>query len=415
MIHTVEDSLEILAGLVPRSLNIRLDYNEKTIIRSLGRQVSNRLALTDRQLDLVLKKLEKYRDGLERNGVDVDNVLQKKPLRMPLREIDRSQRVSIVKTSAQKETLVIKFNYSKKFTEIWSEMQEKIIGTIVESGQQKELLLTETNVFHAVGFLQSQEFDIDEEVLEIYEKIEKIWENPMTHVPYIDIEQDKIVVKNANKNLEDYLNLHSTTRERKSFLAHLDELKHCGIYHKSSKIIEKIHDANGTALIKNIVLDPATRFRINPENCSFKELLPIIESLDQWPVLILVEEDQRVLQTISTMYNALSTIIDNKNMNVFFRLDNGQPHHQEFNQFVRDKGLNNYIDSQTKIVFISKNRIPKPLMKADWKPKTAIVVSGNDFGKTSAFLDDIPTVYYYNNSVSLRHNRLKGARSIVQL
>ncbi len=102
-------------------------------------------------------------------------------------------------------------------------------------------------------------------------------------------------------------------------------------------------------------------------------------------------------------------------MNVFFRLKNEQMGHQQFNQFVKDNHLNNYIDSTTKVVFISRNKIPKPLIKADWQPRTAIITSNHDFGKLSAYLNDFSTVYYYNNSVAMRNSRLKGADKIVQL
>jgi hypothetical protein len=43
------------------------------------------------------------------------------------------------------------------------------------------------------------------------------------------------------------------------------------------------------------------------------------------------------------------------------------------------------------------------------------MLSNHDFGKTSAFLDDMSTVYYYNNSIVVRNNKIKGARQIAQL
>ena len=111
----------------------------------------------------------------------------------------------------------------------------------------------------------------------------------------------------------------------------------------------------------------------------------------------------------------LSKIVPKEKINVFFRLKNEQTEYEKFNQFIKDNGLNNYIDSTTKVVFISRGRIPKPLFKADWKPTTAIITSNHDFGRMAAYLNDFSTVYYYNSSVSLRNSRLKGADKIVQL
>ena len=96
-------------------------------------------------------------------------------------------------------------------------------------------------------------------------------------------------------------------------------------------------------------------------------------------------------------------------------MKNEQTDHQQFNQFVKDNHLNNYIDSTTKVVFILRTRIPKPLLKADWRPTTAVITSSHDFGRMAAYLNDFSTVYYYNNSITLRNSRLKGADKIAQL
>jgi len=159
----------------------------------------------------------------------------------------------------------------------------------------------------------------------------------------------------------------------------------------------------------------ASRFRISPETYSFDEIIDVVEKLDQWPVLVLVDDDNKALEQVTTVFSALSKKIPTDEITVFFRIDNGQKNADEFNQMVKDNHLNNYIGPNTKVVFIAKNKIPKPLLKADWHPSTAIMLSNHDFGKTSAFLDDMSTVYYYNNSVVVRNNRIKGARQIAQL
>ena len=41
----------------------------------------------------------------------------------------------------------------------------------------------------------------------------------------------------------------------------------------------------------------------------------------------------------------------------------------QFNQYVKSQGLNNIVDKNTKIVYISNNKIPKPLMKSGFRPK----------------------------------------------
>ena len=58
MNHTVEDSLELLGSIVPKLVNINLDQTDKNLIKSLAKQVLAGTALTDRQLDVSIKKLK---------------------------------------------------------------------------------------------------------------------------------------------------------------------------------------------------------------------------------------------------------------------------------------------------------------------------------------------------------------------
>jgi hypothetical protein len=164
-----------------------------------------------------------------------------------------------------------------------------------------------------------------------------------------------------------------------------------------------------------MVLDPATRFRINPEKYSATDLVSSIATLNQWPLLVILEENSEILDNLKNMVTALSAHVPLEKMNVFFRLKNEQKECDEFNQYVKDNGLNNYIDKETKVVFISRTRIPKPLLKSEWHPRTALLTSSHDFGKLSAYLNDFNSVYYYNNSITMRNNKLKGADKIVQL
>jgi hypothetical protein len=415
MTQTVEDAIEILAGVRPRIINIRIDYNEKTLIKSIGRQVANGLALTDRQLELSLKKIKKYQENLEKNNINVEELLLLKSLRHPLREIDRSQSISLVVNDDNKQVILIKGTRAKTFQEKWPKIQEKLVGTILEQSMSKEIPLNELNIVSIVPEFINTDFQIDEELLAIYKEIEKILENPQNFVPYIDLDNDKIIVRNANKHCLEYIDSKISEKTKTNFLSYIDKLKQCGVYHKNPEICEKIRNFASSELVKSVLTLSASRFRISPETYAFDEIVDVVEKLDQWPVLVLVDDDNKALEQVTTVFSALNKKIPTDEITVFFRIDNGQKNADEFNQMVKDNHLNNYIGPNTKVVFIAKNKIPKPLLKADWHPITAIILSNYNFGKTSAFLDDMSTVYYYNNSVAVRNNRIKGARQIAQL
>jgi hypothetical protein len=413
---TVEDTIEVLAGLTPRAVNIRLDIADIKIITSIGRQLLKKVALTDRQLDLSLKKIEKYRLGLENCGIAVDQVLALKTLRWPIRELDRTQMIYLdVDTVTNKPVIRVKYVFSKKFAEIWANTEEHLTAYSQFDKNIKQTTYTEKNLYAIVKALSPLGFDVALDVQEICEKIEEILENPENFIPYLDLENECVIIKNANTRCRDFLENKFQVIDNTNLLQFVDNAKHAGITLKSQNLVKKIAEISPNEMLKNICTDTATRFRINPDHASADDIVSIVNTLDQWPLVVVVEENSEVLATIKTLTAAFSNVVPKDSINVFFRLKNEQKECNEFNQYVRDNHLNNYIDSNTKVVFISRARIPKPLLKANWVPRTAILTSNHDFGKMSAYLNDFSTVYYYNNSITMRNSRLKGANKIVQL
>jgi hypothetical protein len=413
---TIEDTLELLAGGTPRRINIRLDTADVRLLTSLKKQLAQKIPLTDRQLDLSLKKIEKYRENLEKCNVDVDHILTVKPLKWPLRVIDRTQSVEIETDSAtNKPVIVVKYVFSKKFAEFWAKVEEHTSTYNRTDKGVKKIPYSEKCLHLVVQGLVKMNFTISSEVQEIYEKIEKVLENPENFVPYLDYAENTVVLKNLNSKCENAIVEKFGQRYKCSIFEYVDYAKSLGVTLKTQNLIKYLSENAPSVLTKKISIENSTRYRLYPEDYSLEELFSAVDTFNQWPLVIVVEENDQVLSIVSKMVNELSKIIPKEKINVFFRLKNEQPEYDKFNQFIRDNGLNNYIDSTTKVVFISRGRIPKPLLKADWKPTTAIITSNHDFGRMAAYLNDFSTVYYYNSSVSLRNSRLKGADKIVQL
>ncbi len=415
MTQTIEDALEILGGIRSRQVNVRIDLGEQNLVRSLARQVFRGTALTDRQMDLALKKIEKYRAGLEQNFIDVNQLLADKPLRLPLRQIDRTQLISLYVDPNKKLRMLIKFVFSKKFAGLWQALVDELNVQPEDRKSEKHLTFNEQDFYKIVNALQPLGFVLSPLAQQYYDKIDEISEKPENFVPYLDLVDNRLVLKNVNVRCKEYLDKTFPDLKDSDFLVFLDRLKSCGIYHKNPEIIEKISQFTQDSLIKNIVVSTESRFRLNPREHSHTKVFDILDTLQQWPILIIVDENKESISLTKALCAELMSRLSSDEVTVFFRLENGYPEHEEFNQFVKDNHLNNYIDSKTKAVFVSKNRIPKPLFSADWHPRTALVTANNEFGKTSAYLNDFSTVYYYNNSVSVRYGKIKGSRSIVQL
>jgi hypothetical protein len=415
MITTVEDTVEVLAGKrsYGPSVHVSASHSDIKIIRSITNQIANGFGLTDRQLDLVLKKIKKYQSELELKGIDVDAILESRLTRLPIREIDRSQTITL--TSGNPKKISIKYTGNSDFYSSWQLLKLDIVGKINEKPQIKEFAFNEINVLHTVTYFKDQNFEFDPALLDFYQSLEEIQKNSDSYLPYIDLDNEKIVLTNINKQCRDYIDHKFGHLEATNFLAYIDRLKSCGIYRKSPKIIEKIQEFLAMEKSKKIASLPASRFRIPPSDNDFSEVVSIIQELDQWPVLVMVDDNEKAILQVSKAIDPLLHAVDREHISIFFRLDNGEQRYREFNQFVKDNRLNNFIGPDTKVVFISKNRIPKPLLRAEWMPQSAVVMSNYDYGRSSAYIDNFSTVYYYNSAVAVRHNRIKGSRSIVEL
>src|SRR5210317_949605 len=91
---TVEDCIEILAGLQEHEGTFKIESSDYNLITSLARQTFRGTAYTDRQCELAKQKIIYYKSQYEDNGYNIDIAIEE--LRMPLREVDRSRWVKLV-------------------------------------------------------------------------------------------------------------------------------------------------------------------------------------------------------------------------------------------------------------------------------------------------------------------------------
>ena len=128
--HTCEYCLSQLTGiLIPRPYNAKetnfgftLRTNDAKILKSIAKQLSKKIALTDRQYELVKTKLVEYKDQFQDNGVDIESCIEN--LAYPLREIDRSKWVRKVEYKGE-DCLAIRFTFNKKLIELLEKTRTK--------------------------------------------------------------------------------------------------------------------------------------------------------------------------------------------------------------------------------------------------------------------------------------------------
>lgn len=360
-IHTIEDCLEVLTGLRKHNLKFNINSSDATIINSIARQVFKGTALTDRQYALMTSKLLDYKDQFENNSITgFDMALTK--LRKDLRVIDRSKYIKVVTneeipfpTDKKIRYIKIKFPFSKNMIgKITNCVSKCLIKNYYhEKGSHEHyFVFNELCTKTIVEEFQNSMFEIDNEILAFYKQIKEIADNVHLNLPVI-LDNTIFVNDNMKKKIEQETNL--------DIVKIVDRHRRYGLINLQSNI-------NSDCLYENIAFRNDVDFFCDPNKITVKEIVEALNILNRFPLLVVIESGNEEEQLYS-IYNAVKDIIPNEKQSVLFRLDG----EHDFNFFVKNNNLNNWVDKSTKIVYIQNDKLPKILLKSEWSPVTAIV------------------------------------------
>lgn len=392
--QTCEECLGLLTGIdipkpynpKPKDYGYKLAKSDAGILISMAKQVSNGVALTDRQYALVKKKLLEYEDQFDDNGIDVTKVINN--LMYELREIDRSHWIKVLRWKDD-DILGIRFPFNKKvINHVESLRKLNKIHDLAYKDNTHYFPYTAQNIFALVNIAKRFEskFQIQSDVLNQYNLLLDYENNKHEYVPG--------VYNNCVKNIPDQAisDLAETLGQPNNETLHLyyDRRYLYGFDHFDSEVSTCI--ANLPHLSQHIVNRKSSTISIPNTKFSFHELVSSLYDLKRFPLLIVVEEKTAHDSIVST-YNAFRHTIDNQDISVLFRKDGNDP----FNDYVKENNLNNLVASNTKIVYINNTKLPKPLLQAKWLPSCVLNFGGKSlsFNNVTQFIQqfDLQIIY----------------------
>lgn len=368
-ILTIEDCIEVISGF-HKDIVMEVMSTDYTIMSSIARQVSRGMALTDKQYEVCRSKLiTNYKQQFDNIDCDVEQVTEN--LRQPLRVIDRSKYIRLIteQEKVQMDNLakenkdilwfVVRFPFSKKLiVDLESCIVDRKNYFHPKGSHSHYFLVNETNVFEVIDVFKEKEFNIDSELMDFYNRILIIKNSPKDYIPCI-VENNAYNVSDkvhaiANKELGPLTN--------DSLLLYIDRANRYGI----TKID---HNLKPNTVIEKIALRSDAQYLSSPLEEDTISLISAVHSLDRYPLLVIIQEPHAETQ-LHELFNIFRNIVDPKEQSVLFRLssDTGQ----SFNQYIKENNLNNWVDNNTKIVYISNTKLPKLLVTESWKPITAL-------------------------------------------
>jgi hypothetical protein len=401
--NTLEDLLEILAGLQGQA-KIQIESSDHNLLYSIARQVFKGTGLTDRQHELAKEKLMKYKDQF--TALDYNFDISLDSLRLPIRELDRSRWIKIVEhpgnniyeASKTHHWIAVRFIFNKKLISLI----EAIRSTDKDAIYDKEnkihyFTLSEKNIFNVINALQDKNFDIDSELQEKYKKIKIMNDNKRKYVPGVY----GFKLENLNKTAIDYIISDVGTPSNNNLALFKDRQRLYGLhYFDQVELDTSINQL--TSLSQKIVRRTQKNILVNTETFNFDRLAESLIELHRFPLLIILNEKTDFDELVTT-YKSFKNIIADDDYCVLYRKDNTDIQDKQFNEYIQNNNLNNKLDNSPKVVYTTKNKFPKTLLKTNWKPKAAVMFGSDGYmtnSKMQSYLNELDLVIHFDSESS---------------
>lgn len=409
---TVEDYLEILAGISPLAKHdfVILDQDSK-LIHSLSQQTRKKIALTDRQHELIKKKLLQYSDQFTQHGYS-NLFLNLNITRQPYRIIDRSKTITLVSQSYYEDffhtatntlMMAIRFPFSKKMIkhiELIKSLQGGATG--YDSKTKTHFVrFNEYTVFKIIDKLKDCNFEIDKVIINFYEKIKNYQDKYVEYKPGIF----NYELKNTSKTVKDFAYSTYGSPTKNNLILYYDRKDLLGLQHFDQNELNCSFNQYDW-LTKQIANRNNRHVYIKNTNVILQQILAALHNLQRYPILFVLSKHQKYnkdinepcIEQLYNIENAKDKQIDLQST-VLFRLENTTPENMKWNSYIKDKNLNLPIDkNKTKIAYINSAKLPKPLLRSNWKPNAIVILDSCRLPKNiNLYTNQNDLVIYYSD------------------
>lgn len=354
------------------------------VLVSLVKQLSNDVFLTENQSKLLTKILTSNKKSIETIDNTVSEVLKNNLWSKPFRVIQKVRKIYIDK--ANPDQIIVEFTYDKDIKQKMMFLSSKIYGNISPTAKFYSIQLTETNVYLLVKEFFEFDFEIDSKILDFYHEIEKIVVSPF---------QEFDIFNSNNETLKKVI-------EQDIGPISLENLKllHDRKIRYQYQILEKISEKSLESVIAQ---RKENKIFVDSKKVLLSEVLGSVKSLKRFPVLFIFDgHDAKIDKKMLDLVNMTLTDLEiTESVGIYYRFNNVDGG-SDFNSSVSKLNYNQKLTERTQIVGIANNKIPKFLIKMNWRPQTIISFT-NSFrnNKSSAYFSDIDLIVFYGNKQPL--------------
>ena len=335
-----------------------IDSGDIGAINSFYIKLSNNESLTAAQGKYILKLLKKYQYTLKKAGLDYIDDLKNPRWKKEFRILDLGKRIHIETAHEKNPEVCLKFPFAFKTTfenEFLGKNAKKIRYHWDHDNRVNKVSLYDINLIALHDFCLRHEFEIDESVFSALSQIEEIWNQQYSIIPYCLVENEKVILKNANEDTQAFWNDTCTGDVSKDmFLA-----KTMGFTLRSNTISDDV--------LTKMISHETNHFWIN----EFQRFFDFYKKVDQRVAVILDSDKDSIAWLENFIRLADESLVPRADIKVCFREDKDSKNN--FNQWVRDNDLGGKIDSGKIFIFRSK---PAKWLFTEEKDVKIVVTNG---------------------------------------
>jgi len=291
---TVEDYLEVIAGLKdPVTLKksatqsffgefdpiVSLARYDTDVLNSMSTAANEGRALTEKQGELAVKIVVKYKRQLAVKGIDVAPVEENAQWRQALRKMDYTRRLSIAN-----DQIVLNFPYNTDLIDELRTFRRESQGTGEwdKDNKQWRFALTEYNLVWLTTWAETRQFEFDNEARRLNQLITDCEAEP--YAIELQLTDTGCDIINCSETLRDYINANLGGFELENLLRLVDSSSLLG-YKVNSEIADLVVAGTSPrfynlATCREVKLDPTT---VADDLAS---VLDYADRTERWPVVI---------------------------------------------------------------------------------------------------------------------------------
>lgn len=376
----IEYCLKIAIGIIaspiaPRFKNkpISLANYDVSFVNNAVKSISSGDGLSDRQRELSIKLVSKYKRQYKKLGIDVTELVTNPKFISPLRQVDRTR---YIETDMKK--IYIKFPYNKEMMTSYKHVTKTIHAITNEWSKESkhyEVDYNEYNLMHIYNWSKRYRFKYQDLVESLIQQFQEILDNRSKYAIQLVLTDEKCYLNNAPDSLstwwKDNMEGHSYNKQVAAAAdQNIDVVNKSSIFKLSSVANKMLHKRGGTfSFNEYTILDIIKAAK----ELDFKKIAYVVDGR------ILRESQKEQIGEAIDYVSTEKAVCQVKHLNA---------------QFNTNSWLNNDIEFA---ILDSVQRYSHPKNNVTWTPDFIIVTNSITRNRPYESNDSYPWICYYSD------------------